>query len=68
MRDPRMWRELFIRGGMTLMIAAICFFILRVGPWVWAIPAVAAALVLAKWAIRPPEEEGNERPPEIGDP
>ena len=66
MRGPQMRRELFIRGGMTLIVAAICFFILRVGPWVWAVPLVVAVLVLAKWAMWPPEDHDDERPPRDG--
>ena len=57
MGDPRFWRELFIRGGMTLGIAAIGYFILDAGPVVWLIPVLVSALVAVKWLLRPKEED-----------
>jgi len=57
MRDPRCWRELFIRAGIMALIAAIADFLLGQGPWVWLIPLGTAALVLVKWATRPAEDD-----------
>jgi len=61
MHDPRCWRELLIRAGIMVLIAAIADFLLGQGPWVWLIPLGTALLVLVKWAARPAEEDG-ERP------
>jgi hypothetical protein len=61
MRDPRCWRELFIRAGTMTIISAITYFILGQGPWVWLIPLGVAVLVLVKWATR--HEEADEEPP-----
>ncbi|MBC7234327.1 MAG: hypothetical protein H5T69_00680 [Chloroflexi bacterium] len=52
---PGFWRELYIRVGMTTILAAIAYFILGVDIWIWAIPVGVSALVLAKWLLRPPE-------------
>jgi hypothetical protein len=60
MRDPRCWREVMIRGGMTLLIAAICAFTLRVSPWIWVLPVGVSALVLLKWALRPPDDTDDD--------
>ncbi len=42
-------RELFIRGGMSLILAAIAAIFLRPGPWVWLVPLGVVVLVLLKW-------------------
>lgn len=60
MRDPRCWRELFIRAGIMTLVAAIAYFLLGQGPWVWLIPLGVAALVLVKWASRPKEEDEEQ--------
>jgi hypothetical protein len=44
---------------MTL-VAAIAYFLLGQGPWVWLIPLGVAALVLVKWASRPKEEDEEQ--------
>ena len=59
MRDPRCWREVLLRAGMTGALAAIAFFILHAEPWVWLLPVVIAAMVLLKWAFRPEDEDEN---------
>jgi hypothetical protein len=53
MRDPRCWREVYIRGGMTLIISAVAYFMLDAGLWIWLFPLAVVGLVLAKWAVRP---------------
>ena len=55
MRDPRCWREVLIRGGMTAVLAAITYFVLGIDPWVWLLPVGVTALVVLKWAVRPKE-------------
>ncbi len=62
MRDPRCWREVYIRGGMTLIISAVAYFMLDAGLWIWLFPLAVVGLVLAKWAVRPAEDDGE--PPE----
>jgi hypothetical protein len=62
MRDPRCWREVYLRGGITAIISAVAFFMLDVEPWIWLLPVVVIAMVLAKWAVRPAEDDGE--PPE----
>jgi len=56
MRDPRCWREVLIRGGVMTIVAAVSYFILRVDAWIWLLPVVISALVIVRWAARPPEE------------
>jgi hypothetical protein len=64
MRDPRCWRELAIRGGMTFMLAAIAYFVLDGPGWIWWLPVFISAMVLLRWALRPKnwdeEEEQDE--------
>ena len=57
MRDPRCWREVFLRGGMTAIFAAIARFILGAEPWVWWIPLAVVLLVIAKWTFGAPRSE-----------
>ena len=61
MGDPRCWREVLLRGGIMLIIAAITYFLLDAGAWVWLIPTATVVLVLLKWLVRPKsldEQEG----------
>lgn len=62
MNDPRCWREVLIRGGITVIIVAVATIFLRVDAWVWVIPPIIAALTIMKWAVRPADvdEDGDE--------
>lgn len=61
MNDPRCWRELLIRGGMTAIILAVATIFLGVDPWVWLIVPAIAALTIVKWALRPADlDEGED--------
>ena len=65
MRDPRCWREIYIRGGITLIISAVAYFALDADLWIWLFPVVIVALVLAKWSVRPAElddPDGDDPP------
>jgi len=53
MRDPRCWREVMIRGGMTTVLVAVLYFALDLDPWIWLAPVAIVALVLLRWAVRP---------------
>ena len=53
MRDPRCWREVLIRGGMTTIMVAILYFSLDIDPWVWIIPVAVAGMVVLRWSLRP---------------
>ncbi len=64
MNDPRCWREVFVSGGISLIIAAVCAVFLRAGAWVWIFPAAVVALVLLKWAVRPKDLDGPGDEPE----
>ncbi|MCD6521042.1 MAG: hypothetical protein J7M05_14080 [Anaerolineae bacterium] len=70
MRDPRCWREVFLRGGLMTVLAAISYFLLGAEAWVWWIPVGVVLLVLFKWLVRPaeldeelPEGEAGGKPP-----
>ncbi len=52
MRDPRCWREVLIRAGMTAIIAAVLYLFLKATAWVWLAPPGVALLVLLKWQFR----------------
>lgn len=65
MNDPRCWREVLIRGGMTGIIVAVATLFLGVEPWVWVIPPAIAAITVLKWAVRPSDEEGADEAEEI---
>jgi hypothetical protein len=52
MRDPRCWREVLIRGGMTTVLVAVLYFAEELSPWVWLIPPAIIGLVLLRWAVR----------------
>ena len=60
MNDPRCWREVLIRGGLTTIIIAVATFFLGVDPWVWVIPPAIAALTILKWTVRPADVDGGE--------
>lgn len=48
---------------MTLCIAAIAYLLLHADPWIWALPPIVTALVLAKWALaRGDEHNGTDSP------
>jgi len=53
MRDPRCWREVIIRGGITLVMAVVFYVYLDASPWVLAVPLIIAALVVMRWSVRP---------------
>lgn len=65
MLDSHCWREVFIRTGMTLILAAVLYVWLKAPVWVWLAPPIVAGLVILKWAVRPeePPEEGALQPP-----
>jgi len=65
MNDPRCWREVLIRGGMTVIIVAVAAIFLGVDPWVWVIPPAIAAITVLKWAVRPSDEEDAGEAEEI---
>lgn len=67
MRDPRCWREVLIRVGMTSGLAAIASLILHADPWIWVFPVITAVMVLAKWKFQPREGDGKKEDDE-GDP
>jgi hypothetical protein len=60
MRDPRCWREMFIRGGITAIMAVIAYAILGAEPWVLILPAAMVVLVWLKWGTQP--RDGNDHP------
>lgn len=65
MYSSRFGRELLIRGGITLVISAITYFLLDAGPGVWLIPLVVVGLVIAKWTFggqESSEERDGETP------
>lgn len=61
LRDPRCWREVLIRGGITTVMAAVIYFALVDEPIVWLAPVVISGLVMLRWAIRP---DDLDEPPE----
>ncbi len=65
MNDPRCWREVLIRGGMTVILVAVAAIFLGVDPWVWVIPPAIAAITVLKWAVRPCDEEDAGEAEEI---
>lgn len=69
MKDPRCWREVLIRGGITLIIVAIAFVFLDADPWVWIVPPAVASLTVFKWAVRPAslDDDPRDDAPGVGD-
>lgn len=61
MKDPRCWREVLIRGGITLIIVGIAIVFLDADPWALLAPLAIAALVVLKWALRAPEDDEDAR-------
>ena len=60
MRSSGLGREIFVRGGLTLIIAAITYFFLDASPWVWLIPLAVVGLVAIRWVLgggEPSEED-----------
>lgn len=53
MRDPRCWREVAIRGGITLVMAVVFYLYLDASSWVLLVPLIIAALVVVRWSVRP---------------
>lgn len=49
MSEPGLVRELILRGGLTLTLAAIAALWLDAGPWIWIVPAGVVLLVILKW-------------------
>ena len=73
MRDPRCWREVLIRGGMTTLLVGVLYFAQGLTPWVWLVPPVVAGLVVLRWAWRPfgsydGESDASEEPTSPSDP
>jgi len=60
MNDPRCWREVGIRTGITVIMVAVATAMLHVDPWVWVIPPALALVTLLKWAVRPADEDEDE--------
>jgi hypothetical protein len=63
--DSGLGRDLYIRGGMTTIIAAIAYFILGIDAWIWLLPVGVTALVLVKWLLHPqvddePDDDDKE--------
>ncbi len=54
------WRELILRGGLTLTIALIAYVLLDAAPWIFGLPVAVSALVLLKWRMRWIEKEEDE--------
>lgn len=70
MRNPRMWREVFIRGGVTTIVAAIAVLFLRAEPWIWLLPVGVVALVVLRWLTAPEEDDDTgerDAPPDDRD-
>lgn len=68
---PRFRRELILRGGITLLFAAIAALLLDAGPWIWAAPVGVAALVAVKWLLAPAEDAAavkSDSPPDPSGP
>ena len=63
MREPGLVRELVLRGGLTLTLAAIAALWLDAGPWIWVVPVGVVALVALKWLGRPgADDDGDDAP------
>lgn len=58
--DHRFYRELYIRGGVMLIVAAIAYWILGAEAWVWWMPVVVSALVLIKWLLWPERDDPSK--------
>jgi len=52
-------RELMLRCGPMVIVAAVAHLVLGVGPWVWLMPLGVAAMVVLKWAIPLGNQEGD---------
>jgi len=53
LRDPRCWREVLIRGGITTLMAGVIYFVLVPEPLIWLAPVVVSGLVVLRWVLRP---------------
>jgi len=51
------WRELMLRAGTMLIVAAVAHFFLRAGAWIWLTPAVVAGAVVLKRVFYGQERE-----------
>jgi hypothetical protein len=61
-RNPRFWRELFLRATMPLVLAAIAVLFLDVDPWIWLVPAGVVLLIVLKWTTGAPyhDDDGTD--------
>lgn len=66
LKNPQFRRELLIRGFVTTAFSAITYFILGADAWVWIFPPAVVLMVLAKWMLRPPEDEDGPSPSDQG--
>ena len=62
MNKAAFWRELLIRCGPMVIVAAVAHLILHAEPWVWLIPLAVAAMVFLKriFSLRDREPDANE--------
>jgi len=60
MKHPRLWREILIRGGLTLVFAAIAVAFLGADPWIWLVPVGVTLLVVLQYALGPGDESPSE--------
>ncbi len=58
MPEARFGRELMLRCGPMVIVAAAARIFLRVEPWIWLMPLAVGAVVVAGGALRLREEEG----------
>lgn len=57
------WRELWIRVGMTAILALIAMLFLQAGPWALALPVFVGVMVWLKWRVRGDDEDDDQEPP-----
>ncbi|MBN1400082.1 MAG: hypothetical protein JXA74_04550 [Anaerolineae bacterium] len=48
---------MFIRGGITAIMAVIAYAILGADPWVLILPIAVVALVCLKWGLWPRDDD-----------
>lgn len=44
---------MLIRGGITLVMAGVIYFVLVPEPLIWLAPVAVSGLVVLRWALRP---------------
>jgi hypothetical protein len=60
LKDPRCWREVALRGGITAIMTAIAIFYLDGELWLWIFPVIVVAMTVLKWVVRPPAWDDEE--------